>query len=137
MSNKVFFAVNGMLSLTIGGIMYVLFRENSYVAQMFDGIWLVERAREVLSVPFMRFLSCYIPDYLWAYSLCCVLVVIAARDTKNTIWCMVVTMSVGTVWEILQFLNILGNTGDICDIIIYLVAALTVLLIFIKRRKRK
>ncbi len=137
MSNKIFFAISGLVSLAIGGIMYVLFRENSYIARIFDGIYLVEQAREVLSVPCTRFLSCYIPDYLWGYSLCCMLVVIAARDMKTAILCAIATMTVGTAWEVLQFLNIVGNTGDICDIIIYLLAALTVLLIFIKRRKGK
>ena len=47
----------------------------------------------------------------------------------------VFTAIYGCVWELLQWLSILGGTGDYLDIIMYLLASILCLIINLKERK--
>lgn len=59
----------------------------------------------------------YLPDALWAYSLTSCLLIIWDRMI-NMKW-LVLTISLFTLFEVMQHFNIIKGTGDIFDIIVY------------------
>ncbi len=81
------------------------------------------------------FLMYYLPDFLWGFSLSCLLQAFCVYSFKGTVLCCCITAIYGCVWELLQWLSILGGTGDYLDIIMYLLASILCLIINLKERK--
>ncbi|MBQ8740572.1 MAG: hypothetical protein IJY79_03355 [Clostridia bacterium] len=85
--------------------------------------------REVF-LPFENdFIKYYLADYLWCLSLSCGLHIIFLPDMKKSIVLTIISFIFGIAYECLQKFNIINGTGDKIDIILYLLAALTVNLI--------
>ncbi len=137
MSNRLFYASVCTASLMFGGVLYLLFRENTYIAMLFEGNGLLERIRGEAKCLENDFLSFYLPDYLWGLSLCFGLcLVFDPKKLLGIITCCAVAFAYGTIWETLQKFRVVGGTGDTADVILYLAASLTAVLICIKRRNR-
>lgn len=69
----------------------------------------------------------YIPDALWAYALTSCIFIIWNRQV-NYFWLLIVILFF-VVFEILQYLHFAKGTGDMWDVLIYLIATFTAIII--------
>lgn len=127
----------GTATLILGTLIYILFRSNSYIAKCFDDFEFVVCARRVLSPYSCDFLKFYLPDFLWGFSLCCGLQAIHNPGVRGTIACGCIALFCGCIWEMLQYLRVVRGTGDVIDMIMYLFASFTSILINLKERKNE
>lgn len=134
MSKRVGNLVLATTSLVLGGLLYVLFRPATIVAHFFGQFPIVYRIQTFLEECNCSIAS-YIMDYLWGLSLSCGLMAIHNPTKKGTIWLALLAFGWGCFWEILQWLRIVSGTGDLLDICIYSLAAMTSIFINIKERK--
>ena len=131
------FVILGAVSLCVGFIVYLIFRPDTYISKIIDLFFNVSfRGLDISNYMFIRF---YVGDYLWAMSLSACLHAIFLPHSTGSIICTVATCSVGFVYELLQFFDIVVGTGDIIDFLMYLLAGLTVNILnkIIQRRKKK
>ena len=132
-----FYAFFGLFLLFLGGFLYLIFRENTYIADIFEDVLFVEKIRDFTKPFESDFLKYYFQDFLWAVSLNLELFAVSKPSFKHGVFCSIVTLIFGTLWETLQYLKIINGTGDICDILMYIFAVIFALLIFIKKEKIK
>lgn len=115
-----------MAALLVGALIYILFRPNTYVAQM------VAAAVPLYGLSYtFSWLECdlvkyYLPDYLWAVSLSCGLHGIFQPTMRGSVACTAVVALFGGVYEGLQCIGVINGTGDAVDGLWYVLAGVTV-----------
>ena len=134
MSNRLIYAVFCIATLSLGGLLYVLFRENTYIAVLFDGSELFEKIRDMTQHIVNDFFKFYFPDYLWGLSLCFGLLLVFDPQVLGEIICCSVSFCYGVMWECMQLFGVLNGTGDAIDVICYLAASVTAVIICSIRR---
>ena len=134
MSKRIINLICGFSALGIGGILYVLFREETIIARLVRDLPFIELVRSVVSVYSCSYLMYYVPDFLWAFSLGSLLIAIPGNGEK-AIYCGIFAFICGFLWEILQYYRIVNGTFDWVDIIMYLLAGLLCILINYKERE--
>lgn len=135
MSKRIRMLLLCLLSLTLGVIIYTYYRSDTYIGNLI---------REILNIEYktanhFSFISYYIPDYLWAFSLCSGLFAIYPLKPSLGFWWGIVTFIYGVIWEIMQYFALISGTFDIVDIIMYFTAASSVVTInylFNKEKKK-
>ena len=110
-------------ALALGGFLYICFRSGTYIAVLVDSIIPIGHLQTAMLPLACPLLSYYIPDFLWAFSLCCMLIAVNTNNLQSVLLCAGFTLFFGIMWELLQHLHILSGTGDIWDVFIYLLAA--------------
>jgi len=123
-------------ALVIGGFIYLLFRKNTYIAECISHLISVMFLRELFSFLDINFIKYYFVDYLWAFSLNCGLHTIFLPNIKCSFLLTTIVFLIGALYEILQTIDFINGTGDIVDVIMYLLAAITVNLINLFLQKR-
>lgn len=103
-------------SLFLGGILYVLFRENTHISQIAANIPFVRILQAWFNPIRCDFLSYYLPDLIWAFSLASGLQAVFPSGVKAFLLCGILAFLCSTVWEVLQFCHIIPGTGDLLDI---------------------
>ncbi len=105
-----------VLALMLGGAIYILFREGTYIHRTvpfeIGGIW------ACVSFPLDTFVRFWLCDFLWSYSLCMLMSVLIG-DVPAAF----MSAGLGAIWEILQLYGIADGTGDIIDCFMYLIGA--------------
>lgn len=127
----------GTMTLVLGFLIYIFFRTNTHIARAFDKIdWIVYIRRQLpgCSNDFIKF---YLPDFLWGFSLNCGLMAIYDPRVKGGILCGCIALVSGCIWEILQYIGIVSGTGDVIDIIMYLLASIIHIIINLKERENE
>ena len=132
-TKTLWFWVVGIFSLILGLLIYLLFRENTIITAQISQHIDLKTFRNMFSWAESSFLKYYLVDFLWALSLSCGLHIIFNPKIKVSLICSLVVIILGTVFELLQFFNAVNGTGDILDVILYILAALTVNFINIKK----
>lgn len=122
----------GTISIFVGGFFYVVYRPNSYIHQTLKTFLPIDFSA---NSPTGYLLSCYLPDFLWALSLCCFINVIL-HTKKVSFLPPLITLCMGLIWETLQGLNLISGTGDIFDILLYLAAGIIAVIINLFNGKR-
>lgn len=136
MSRRVVNYLAGFLSLLLGFVLYLLFRENTYVSELFAWLPFIENVRQMTGGMECDFLRFYFPDYLWGLSLGCFLQGVFDGSGKGAQMCALAAFSCGVVWEIMQWIGIVKGTADMLDVLMYFLAGVTCL-IFNCKEKRK
>ena len=109
-------------SLILGGILYILFRENTHIGKLFAQIFPLTILKALLK-PFASNLLCFhLLDFLWGLSLGCGLQTILMLKRKRVLLCGLGVFLCGAIWESLQFLDVVSGTGDYWDIVSYFLA---------------
>lgn len=123
-----------LLSLGIGALMYVFYRQDTYIGGLIG---------EIISVSlpihdiFSAFAAWYFPDFLWMFSLTCALFSIMLPKGKNLLlWCCV-AFFMGALWEFLQWRDVVSGTADWWDVILYSMAVILAAIIEILFKKGK
>ncbi len=135
-SEKVILCFLGISSLLIGLFIYVIFRENTYVAQYVAKIVDLSGLRKALKPIEGNFIKFYFPDYLWGVAFASGLHTLFLPTLRNSIRCSAVVFICGTVYEFLQYCALVPGTGDLIDVILYLLSGTTVSSIVFFRRKK-
>lgn len=130
MSNRRLYALLCALSLTAGAVLYILFRQNSYVAVLCSQWFDLHTIQAHLQEGPWDLFRYYLPDLLWSFSLSCGLASILGTATK--VW-FGSGFFFGCLWELLQLIGIVSGTADSLDILMYLTGSL--LCIFISKRR--
>lgn len=133
---NIYYAV-AIVSLFLGLICYLLFREKTYVSEIINSIINLKSARNYFKFIENDFLKYYFPDFLWAVSFSCCLHIIFNPKICGSIICTIVIAFIGIVFETLQFLKIINGTGDVLDVCLYILGGFKVNMITLKRGKMK
>ena len=116
------------VSLVCGSILYIIFRPDSYVAiYVRNVVPILQTVFENINGTDVDFLKYYFPDFLWAFSFNCGLNVIFHEPKKAIINGIVVSL-VGILWELAQKTGIVSGTGDIIDVLMYILAVVVLFL---------
>lgn len=134
MSRRITFAAASFGSLAVGAIIYVLFRPNSYIAIFVDSMMDIGILRQALATGSNDLLKFYFPDFLWTLSLCFCLYAVFDPMNKGIIISSLVAFFCSAAWELMQLLDLVGGTGDIIDVIMYLLAGICAASLSLKRR---
>lgn len=126
----------GTVALFLGTFLYIVFRSNTYIGQIFDIFYLINSIRTYCSMYATDFLKFYFPDFLWGFSLGCGLYVIYNPGRKGIILCGCSTFLCGCLWELLQYFHIVSGTGDVLDMMMYLLASFFITIINLKEEQR-
>ena len=126
-----------LTALIVGCLLYVCLRKHTYIGSMVNGIGIVEKIREKYMLQVHNFYKFYLPDFLWGCSLGCGLIAIHDPGIKGVIICASFSFFCGLIWEILQYLKVLNGTGDIHDMIMYLLASAVCIIINLKETRRR
>lgn len=135
MSRKKQNALLCIAALILGCLLYILFRPSTYIGGTLDGLTYVHIVRQICSHYASNFSKYYFPDFLWAFSLGCGLIAIHNPQKSGVIICVLFAFLCGVAWELLQHFNVLNGTGDIHDVIMYLLAG--AICIFINSKETK
>ena len=123
----------GIFSLVLGSLIYLVFRDNAIVTTKISQFVDLEPLRNMFSWAECDFLKFYLVDFLWALSLSCGLHIIFKPNLKVSIICSAIVIALGTAFELLQLFNVINGTGDVWDVISYILAALVVNVMNYKR----
>ena len=135
MSQRLFYAILSTVSLLIGAILYLLYRENTHLSLFFNECFILKSMRQCAKEIENDFLKFYFPDFLWAFSLSFGLMFVFKPKFWGGLICCLTSFLYGMLWETLQALGYIRGTGDFWDVVMYLMASLIAALIFRMRRK--
>lgn len=124
----------GFSALLCGFFLYVLLREETYIAKLFRWHPVLAEIQNALNENANAFIKYYLPDFLWAFSLCCFLRAVYWAGKWTGMICAAVTFAAGALWECLQYCGAVAGTGDILDMAAYFTASLLAMII-LKERK--
>lgn len=140
MKKRYFYILLCVISLCIGGGLYIIFRPNTYVAEFARGLFhsasTIFSSLEEINCDFIKY---YFPDLIWAFSLNCGLN--AIFNSKKSIFINSgIVLGIGALWEISQHLSIVSGTGDFIDLAMYLCGILLIIIpeaiIMLKQKSR-
>ena len=123
-------------SLSLGVLLYILFRENSYIGIATNHFTVVSAARKVFAFLSCDFLMFYFPDFLWCFSLCFGLFAIYLPTQKQALMCVLTAILFGCTWELLQYVGLISGTGDLLDALMYLLSGIICAILNMIRGKR-
>ena len=129
------FWIIGTIALILGSIIYILFRPQTYIAQWFSNYAFIQTLQDSVFKINNDFLRFYFPDYLWGLSLSCYLHSLFHPRISGSVLCSGISILYGTLLELIQFFNIISGTGDICDILMFILAGATAMIINIPNLK--
>ena len=130
--DSAFYVLCGITTLICGLFVYLIFRPNTYVTKFIFGIIPLEPAMTVKP----EWLKYYAGDFLWAFSLSCFIYAIYLPNIKRGLGCSGIVAFVGLSYELMQYFKVVPGTGDIVDVLFYLLAAIAVNIINYLRRKK-
>ena len=119
----------GSIALVLGGAIYILLRPETYVAQLFPQAPILAQMRSKFGGDEWNFIKFYFADYLWGLSFCCFLHLIFQPQRKGSLLCALGTAVYGTLLELLQYFGLISGTGDLLDVLMFISAAATALII--------
>ena len=133
MKKRLLWLVYSAIALVLGALMYGLFRQNTYIGKI---VGMVIGSGRTVDGWFSGLCAWYLPDYLWVFSLSCVLFSIMLPKGKQIILWSGIAFSIGALWELLQMLEVVSGTADLCDIFLYGLAALTAAIVAKQKKER-
>ena len=133
MRNRYINIVLALVSLIVGGFLYILFRPTSVIGQAFNGFPFVQFIRSGIGHQINPFLKFYLSDGLWSFSLCCCLHAVHNPGIKGSIVCGLLVTALGLLWEVLQLCKLAPGTFDKLDIVMYLLGSILCIIINFRR----
>lgn len=137
MSDRLFRVLIGAVSLASGGLIYIIFRSNTYIAVLFNEFNCIKKIREVAGVFSCDFVKYYFPDFLWCFSLCFFMQAVIDITKKGVVLSGIASVLCGVLWEVFQYIGTVSGTGDLSDIIMYLTAGVTAVALGMLMQQRK
>jgi hypothetical protein len=132
---KTQFLIFAVVSLLMGFIIYILFRPETYVTKWVVSVIGSEFSIYVPPAFDNNFIKYYLPDYLWGLSLACGLHLIFLPKRKGSIAIALAVTFIGVLYEIMQYINLIIGTGDVLDVLLYLLAGFTAFLLNFRKER--
>ena len=114
--------INILLPLIAGALVYIIWVPSAHVSQVFYRVFGLH------SLPgdgtAGSFITCFLGDFLWAYSLVVLLVMIIAHRKRDIIFVLALCILFETGTECLQLTPLMDGTFDFLDIVIEILANL-------------
>lgn len=129
---NILMCVGGLL---LGAAVYLLFRENTYLSLLFCKSAFLSNIRTVIHSVAGVYISFYLPDMLWAFSLCCGIQAIYLPKSGGI--AAAVAFVCGLIWELLQWIDVVSGTGDYWDILMYFLGSIFAIIINVRREKNE
>lgn len=126
-----------VVGLLFGAAVYLLFREKTYFSLLFRGLAFLDRVRTVVDSTVGIRISFYLPDFLWAFSLCCGIQAIYSPKGRGIYAAAGVAFVCGLIWELLQWIDLVSGTGDYWDILMYFLGSTLAIIMNIRREKNE
>ena len=114
-----------IVSLTLGCMVYVLFRPYSNISIWVNQIIPTKSYADNLRFLDSSFIKYYFVDFLWAFSFSCIIRIVLKEKKKPVIFAVV--SFCGLIWELLQCIGTVIGTGDFIDVIMYIMATFVVI----------
>lgn len=137
MTNRIKNMMVSFAALLAGGLLYIWLRPNTYIGNILDGLLGIDLVRQIGMNHAGDFLKYYLPDFLWGSSLGCALIAVYDPRIRGVIICAGVSVLCGSLWEVLQYAQVIKGTGDIHDVIMYLLAGAMCIIINLKERRKE
>lgn len=125
MRRKVLLVVISLLALLSGCLIYIVYNPKSYITDFAMSFSIIRYIEFILPKFDSLFLQNHFADCMWSLSLCCILQTITTKKKLS----FALSVTVGVIWEFLQFTHITNGTGDIVDIFMYTTASFVAVLI--------
>ena len=135
MSKRKVNSLLGTLALAMGGCIYILFRDRSYIAMLFEGWPLISCIRSIIAPYAGNYVKYYLGDFLWCFSLGCYFQAVFLPKNMGVFLCAGAAFLCGTAWELMQYIQFISGTADVLDILMYLSAGILCTIINLKERK--
>ena len=127
MKTRWLYIIHSVIALMIGGCIYLLFREHTYLHRIIGISPPLLADAQFFGDDFLRY---YFPDFLWSYSLYCGLCGIICPTGRRWIWPVAFTLGLGLIWELAQYFSWVSGTGDVADTLMYGAAVAVAKIIF-------
>jgi len=124
-----FYGINILSPLLIGGIIYIIFRSDSYIATFFSETIGISTRQYMLPAWLNTIVCNYLSDVLWAYSLAFALSALFKFNRSNVTVVFMICIIFVVAIELLQMTNTVSGTFDSVDIILETIAVSLALLI--------
>ena len=134
----IIFALNCLLSLLIGALIYYFFSPEVIFVKKIEEITGIELHFELSFHDncILKFIRFYVLDMLWAYALVFALKLIMGNNTANLKKIFLVAFMFSTTMEIFQLTPLAEGTFDIWDVICEFVAEVIAVFIIKKLQRR-
>ena len=122
-------------ALSLGGMIYIFFREKTIIATFFadwHGINGIQRLFSKYKADFIRY---YFVDFLWGFSLSTGIIALNDPSRKGLLFCAFLAFICGSLWEVLQHFRVVTGTADLWDVFMYLLASIISVAINLLRRE--
>lgn len=111
-------------ALLAGAIFYIFFRKGTYLHTLLQTCFRYQPPFISVDAPIPAAICNHFGDFMWAYALCCALLILFPYS-KYASWIAVLcTSALGTGLELLQRFSVVSGTFDTADIGAELIAAL-------------
>lgn len=134
MKKKLFFLLNILVPILIGTTYYILFCPDTFVTKwLFETMHLTAKPILLLdtSLWWAELLDGYLCDFLWAWSLTFLLVLILGTKKSSLLVACVIAMGFEIIMESLQMTSYVAGVFDIFDIVVECMATCVAILILI------
>ena len=133
---NLFLFFNISFPLSIGLAIYVFCYQNTYINTTIENILGFSLPYFYFDNAFHRFLTCWVCDILWAYSLTFALFFCFKSFNKSWLITCILSISFSIVIELLQLVDIINGTFDIWDIVMEF-SAIIIAVIILKKEFSK
>jgi len=122
-----------LVSLFLGALLYICFRNHTYLSILVDKAIPLASLQTYLRPYRNDFLMFYLPDFLWGLSLGCALEAINLPP-KGVMPSGAIAFLCGCIWELGQHLGFVNGTADPLDALMYFTAGLVTTIVNIKEK---
>ena len=136
MHKKYIFIILSCFSLFFGGAVYLLYRENVIISDFVEQFIDLSRIRALRPFPKSIFINGYLCDFLWMFSFTSSFTFLFYEERRKWL-AYTFTFLCGVFWEIAQLKSLVSGVFDFLDVLTYLTAVFSVVLIDKKLKEKK
>lgn len=132
-NRKRFILLNIIFPIFLGSILYYLIAPEVFFVKEIDKLLHIENHNAIrINSGLMQLIRNHLFDFIWAYSLTNSLFVVFGYEAKRIKICVIISIVMGIVMEVIQLSDPTWGAFDIWDIITEMIAALLASLMIIK-----
>ena len=128
--NRIILLTASFLSLILGVLIYSFLRSGTIYHSVIKKLGVSFPDHSSVQFPFCVFVRYYLTDMLWLFSLQSITLSIRLPQKRNAFIYSVGLLIFAVLYEAFQYFGILNGTGDFVDILMYIIATVSVVLLY-------